>query len=148
MDLKYKSNCPFCDINKERTRIIDEGLYVRIILSNPRLMYGHLLVVPKRHVERMSELYEEERSELISKVIEFQEKILNLLANGCDLRQNYRPFQNQTNLKVYHLHIHLQPRELEDELYSECQRFETQIFSELKTEEKEKLSKLFSDKNQ
>jgi len=137
-------DCPFCTINEEKTRIISEGTYTRVILSNPRLMPGHLLIVPKRHVERISELEENEKRELFEKLEEFQEKILSKLAKGCDIRQNFRPFQKQNNLKVHHLHIHLQPRELEDDLYKKCQIFETQVFSELTNEEKEKFSKLFS----
>ena len=45
------------------------------MFSNPRLMEGHLLVIPKRHVEKLSELNEEERKELFDTVIEYQEKI-------------------------------------------------------------------------
>jgi len=47
-------NCVFCDINKEKTRLIKNGKNVFIIFSNPRLMEGHLLVVPKRHVAKIS----------------------------------------------------------------------------------------------
>jgi len=64
-------------------------------------MPGHLLVVPKRHVEKLSALQEDERRELFEKVIQFQEKILSKLASGCDIKQNYRPFQKQSNLKRY-----------------------------------------------
>ena len=134
--------CPFCCINKEI--IINEGKHVSVILSNPRLMPGHLLVVPKRHVEKLSALQEDERRELFEKVIQFQEKILSKLASGCDIKQNYRPFQKQSNLKVNHLHIHLQPRELEDELYEKCQIFETKIFSNLTKEEKENITNLLT----
>jgi len=70
-------------------------------------MPGHLLVIPKRHLEKLSELSKQEREELIDLIIEFTEKILNGLARGCDIRQNYRPFQTENNLKVDHLHIHL-----------------------------------------
>jgi len=137
-------NCPFCDINKEKTSIINEGKYTLVVLSNPRLMPGHLLVIPKRHVEKLSELDDDERKELIDKVIEYQEKILSKFAKGCDIRQNYRSFQKQDNLKVNHLHIHLQPREFEDELYFKSQIYEKQIFSEPTKEEREKFLKLFS----
>jgi len=137
-------DCPFCNINKEKTSIINQGKYTLVILSNPRLMEGHLLVIPKRHVEKLSELNKYEREELIEKVIEYQKKILSKFAKGCDIRQNYRSFQKQDNLKVNHLHIHLQPREFEDELYFKSQIYEKQIFSEPTKEEREKFVKLFS----
>lgn len=123
--------CPFCNINKEKTRIIKETDKVLVILSNPRLVEGHLLVIPKRHVEKLSELNDDEKKELFDTVIEFQENILKS-ASGCDIRQHYRPFQKQDNLKVNHLHIHLLPREFEDELYKKCQIYEKDIFEELR----------------
>ncbi|NTW27061.1 MAG: HIT family protein [Candidatus Moranbacteria bacterium] len=127
--------CPFCEIDKEKTRTIKEGEHTLVIFSNPRLMPGHLLVVPRRHVEKLSELFEEERKEMLDFVIEFQDKILEKVARGCDIRQNYRPFQKQNDLKVHHMHIHLQPRELRDELYEKCQIYETELFKKLPDDE-------------
>jgi diadenosine tetraphosphate (Ap4A) HIT family hydrolase len=127
--------CPFCNITSERTRILKEGKFVRVIFSNPYLMRGHLLVVPKRHVEKISELNNKEREELFNLLIEFQEKILGKVSSGCDIRQNYRPFQEQNKFKVHHLHFHLQPRELFDELYKKYQIFEKDIFKDLSSEE-------------
>src|SRR3989344_7071444 len=139
--------CPFCNINKEKTVIINEGKNTRVILSNPKLMQGHLLVIPKRHVEKISQLEKNEREELFDKVIEFQEKILVKIAKGCDIRQNFRQLQKEDNLKVNHLHIHLQPREFEDKLYNKSQIFEKQIFSELTKQEKDKIIKIFVNFN-
>ncbi|MBU3918626.1 HIT family protein [Patescibacteria group bacterium] len=135
-------NCVFCEIDKERTRIIEEKEYTLVILSNHRLMEGHLLVIPKRHVEKISELNKEEKKELFDTVTEYQEKILKNIAKGCDIRQNYRPFQAEDNLKVDHLHIHLQPREFEDELYDKSQIFEKEVFKELPAEEAKRISDL------
>lgn len=133
-------DCPFCNINKEKTRTIKQGKHANVIFSNPRLMPGHLLVVPKRHVEKLSELKQVEKKELLDLVIEFQEKILKNIAGGCDIRQNYRPFQKQSDLKVHHLHIHLQPRKFKDNLYKKCQIFETDIFKKLSGKELEKVA--------
>lgn len=140
--------CPFCEISKEKARIVAEGEHSFVILSNPRLMDGHVLVIPKRHVEKLSELEDYELKELMSKVVEFQEKILAKISKGCDIRQNYRPFQKQDSLKVNHLHIHLQPRELFDELYAKCQVFETNIFKSLKDDEIKKILEILESKNE
>jgi len=136
------ANCPFCDITDESERILKEGKYTFVIFSKPRLMPGHLLIIPKRHVEKLSELSEEERKELINLVIKFQDKIMAKVSSGCDIRQNCRPFQKQGRLKVDHLHIHLQPRELYDDLYKKCQILETDLFKKLTKEEFDKISKL------
>lgn len=134
--------CRFCNLNELKTRILEEKRFVMVILSNPRLMPGHLLVIPRRHVHKISELSPEERNELFATVIEFQEKILAKIASGCDVRQNCRPFQKEDELKVDHLHIHLQPRELFDELYEKCQIFEKGVFNALTEEEKMRIKKL------
>ena len=138
-------NCPFCEINKEKTRIINESEHTLVIMSNPRLMEGHLLIIPKRHIEKMSELKDYELRELVNKIIEFQEKILTRFSKGCDIKQNYRPFQKQDSLKVNHLHFHLQPRELFDELYEKCQIFEKEIFKNLEEKEINKIFSLFKE---
>mgnify|MGYP001616142049 CR=1 FL=1 len=130
--------CVFCNLNLERTRIIYKSEKSYIILSNPALMKGHCLVIPKRHVEKLSELGIEERKDLLEQIIQIEERLLKKFP-GCDIRQNYRPFQQQSNLKINHLHFHLQPRELYDELYKKSQIYETQVFKFLSSEEAEAL---------
>jgi len=109
-------------------------------------MPGHLLVVPKRHIEKISELNKNEQEELFKMIVEFQEKILRKVAPGCDIRQNYRPFQKQDGLKVNHLHIHLHPRTLFDELYKKSEVSHIDIFKDLSSKELDKMLKIFSEK--
>lgn len=136
-------NCRFCKIDHKRSKIIREGKNVFVILSSPRLVDGHLLVIPKRHVEKLSQLNKEERDELVDTVIEFQEKILAKFSSGCDIRQNCRPFLRENEVKVDHLHFHLLPREFKDELYKKCQIYEKEVFRALTEEEMKKLSEIF-----
>lgn len=136
-------DCRFCKIDPIKNRIIKEGKNVFVILSNPRLVDGHLLAIPKRHVEKLSQLSKEERDGLVDIVIEFQEKILAKFSLGCDIRQNCRPFLKEDEVKVDHLHIHLLPREFEDELYKKCQIYEKEVFRMLTEEERDKLSETF-----
>lgn len=136
-------SCPFCEIlEKERERVIEEKDKVIVFLSNPRLMKGHTLVIPKRHVEKFSELTEEERRELVETLIEYQERILDNVAPGCDIRRHYRPFIGEIGNTVDHLHFHLQPRELADELWEKCQSKERKIFKKLSEKERKKVKKL------
>lgn len=60
-------------------------------------------------------------------------------AFGCDIRQNYRPFQKESNLKVNHLHFHVIPRELEDELYQKSMIYEKEVFKPLTDEIREEV---------
>ncbi len=131
--------CPFCEINDHRTKIIQTNERTYVAFSNPRLTPGHLLVIPKRHVEKLLELTREELLELWTTVIDFQERIVARLTPGCDIRQNYRPFQKQSRLKVNHLHIHLIPRGYKDEIYKTTQFKETTLFNNLTEHEAEKI---------
>jgi len=135
--------CPFCKIDNERNRIVKEGKNVFVMLSNPHLMLGHLLVIPKRHVQKLSELTNEERRELLDMIVEFQEKILERVAKGCNVKQNYMPFINDNKLKISHLHIHLYPRNFKDELYNKCEKFQDDIFKDLSAEEADRFLKVF-----
>ena len=141
-----EKTCPFCYINKEKTKIIHSKPLTIVILSNPRLVPGHLLVIPKRHVEKLSELTDEEKNELFDTIIEFQEKILLKISSGCDIRQNYHPFQKQSRIKVNHLHVHLIPREFKDEIYQITQIFEKNLFKDLDRPEIEKVLLLLKER--
>lgn len=140
--------CPFCEIiTKNRQRIITESKNIFTILSDPRLMPGHLLVIPKRHVEKFNELTVKEREELFDEAIRLEEIILSKLSSGCDLSQHYRPFIKQSRLKINHLHIHLRPRELKDNLYKKVQRYEADVFTNLRPAELKRYKKIFASNN-
>lgn len=136
--------CPFCDVDETKTRIIKTGKHCFVALSNPQLVPCHILVIPKRHVEKLSQLTKEERDELLETLIEFEEKILKRFSSGCDIRSNFRPFLKESRTKVNHLHFHLQPREFEDELYKKVERHQKDVWHDLSEEEKEKFTKLLS----
>ena len=116
-----------------------------VIFSNPRLMPGHLLVIPKRHVQRLSQLDEEERKELIDFVIEFEEKILEKLSSGCDIRQNYKSYVENSRTHVNHLHFHLHPRDLNDEMHQVLDPRQKPLYRDLSEDEKENMFKLFAE---
>ena len=122
-----------------------EGKHMYVIFSNPRLMPGHLLVISKRHVQRLSHLSEEERKELVDFLIEFEEKILEKLSSGCDIRQHHKPYVENSRTHVNHLHFHLHPREMNDELHEVIDPHSKPLYRDLPDEEKERLFKLFGE---
>jgi len=136
--------CRFCEINKLRTRIVGETKNTITILSNPALTNGHLLVIPKKHAGKLSELNEEERKELFDETVRWQEILLKTFW-GCDIRQNCRLAQKEDEFKVFHLHMHLQPREFEDELYQKSQIFEKQVFKFLNQEGLDEIHKFIEE---
>lgn len=135
--------CPFCDI--EKNRIISQGKYYIVLLSNPRLIPGHTLLVPKRHIEKISQLNKNERIEIFDAVVRLEEKILKTYSAGCDIRTHFRPFLKQSDVKVNHLHFHFHPREFEDELYKKSQIGELKMWKKLTKTEKNKFTKLFGN---
>jgi len=115
-----------------------------VILSNPRLMPGHLLVIPKRHVTRLAEFTDAERKELLDLLVEFEEKILQKLSAGCDIGQHYKPYAPNSRTSVKHFHFHMYPRNLNDELHQTIDPHQKPLYRDLPPEEKDKLFKLFS----
>lgn len=137
-------DCPFCTIKvSEQHRTLHEGEHVFVILSDPRLVEGHVLVIPKRHVEYAFEMNDYERKELFDTLLEWQERIMERYSKGCDIRQNCRPFQSQDWIKQHHVHFHLQPRFLEDEIWHAFQKKEREVFQSLPKEECEKFMSLY-----
>ncbi len=138
--------CPFCHILRdESTRIIKEGNLVVTFLSNPRLMPGHILVAPKRHIEKPWELSSEERQELFDTLLTYQEKLTSTFATGCDIREHYRPFLPEGKVKVNHIHFHLQPREPEDDLYQKAQIGEKELWQNLEENETARIVKIWRE---
>ncbi len=138
-------DCRFCKIITDGQKILKQTEYSVVILSDPRLMPGHLLVVPKRHIEKLSELTPEERADIIDQTIRTQEKILAAGTPGCDIAEHFRPFIPENPWKVDHLHMHLRPRALDDELYTKVQIYEKEIFREPEAGEFEQYKKILGN---
>jgi len=132
-------NCPFCTPTE---RVLKENDSAQVILSNPRKVPGHFLVIPRRHVEKPWELTPQELQDIFALIFEVEQKIIGKLGDGCDIRQNYRPFMKQSELKVDHLHFHVIPRTLEDYIYSVSEKYDTELFAQLDDIEREAVSKL------
>lgn len=133
--------CPFCILNRDRSRVFDERELVYVMFSNPQLMVYHTLVIPKRHVEMPWELTMDERRELWDVLIEYQDKITSKLSTGCDVRQHYRPFLSESSHKINHVHYHLLPRTFEDEYYRVSQVHENLLWKHVTPEALEALSR-------
>jgi diadenosine tetraphosphate (Ap4A) HIT family hydrolase len=137
-----QENCPFCG---SKDRILKENATAQVILSDPRKVPGHFLVIPKRHVEKPWELSDEEVQGIFELIFFIEQRIVGKLGDGCDIRQNYRPFLRQSRLKVDHVHFHVIPRANEDYIYTVSEKFESDLFAKLDDAEREAVSKLLED---
>ncbi len=139
------TNCPFCNLNSEKSRTLKTGKFTTVILSNPRMVKGHTLVIPNRHVEKPWQLTDEEVVAIFKDIFWIESKLLVVAEQGCDIRQNYRPFQPQGNIKVDHLHFHVIPRRYKDELFLTAMRYETGLYKALPKAERDALVKQFKN---
>ncbi|AEK72928.1 hypothetical protein GQS_05135 [Thermococcus sp. 4557] len=146
--------CPFCSARPEV--ILYEDELIRILIDSYPANRGHLLVVPRRHVESWWELSGEEKVALIRGMELAMEKLRETLKpDAFNVGMNLGKAAGQT---VPHIHLHVIPRwegdcahprggvrkavlDLEDENLSLKERW---VRNRLKREEVEKLREAFS----
>ncbi len=108
--------CVFCRILKgelPKHEVADRERCVAFLDINPATR-GHTLVVPKRHVERLSELSEDEAAEVLRLAGEVAEACVSRLgAAGVNFWINQGKVAGQV---VPHLHLHVVPRYAEGEI--------------------------------
>lgn len=98
--------CPFC--NPEPENLLYEDKLIKILLDGYPASRGHVLVVPRRHVETWEELENNEKEALI-RGVDLAMKTLRktLHPDGFNVGINIGEAAGQT---VRHLHIHVIPR--------------------------------------
>lgn len=133
-------DCVFCKIieGSLEKELVRESKFCLTILSNPSQIKGHCLVIPKRHVEKLSELNKQEILDIFNEIISVEEVLLKKFSGG-DIKQNYRPFIPNSKFKISHLHFHIQPRDLNDSLFNKIRINEKDIFRDLSSGELKKI---------
>ncbi|MBL8122393.1 HIT family protein [Candidatus Saccharibacteria bacterium] len=134
-----QTTCPFCGTDE---RVLKENEHAVVVLSNPRKVPGHFLVVPRRHVEQPWDLTKDELSSIFDLIFFVEQRIVGKLGDGCDVRQNYRPFMQKGKLSVRHTHFHVIPRSLEDYIYQVSEKYDTELFADLDPLEAREVAKL------
>ena len=102
------TNCPFCKKEKIHKQIIFESDETMIILPLHQRGKGHLLVIPKIHVDSIVSLPDEYLKDMFE-----QFKKAELLLEKAYSASNFNILTNQGKLagqSVFHLHFHLLPR--------------------------------------
>jgi ATP adenylyltransferase len=119
--------CPFCDCDE---RVLKSNDLAQVILSDPHKVPGHLLVMPKRHIEKPWELTHAELADVFDLIFFIEQKLTGKLGDGFDIRQNYRPFINH-EAKVDHVTFHVIPRSPDDYIYKVSEQYESDLYVEL-----------------
>lgn len=105
--------CPFCSNDKP----VRQNDLAQVFLSDPHKVPGHVLVMPKRHVEKPWDLTKDEIQACFDLIFLIQQRFLGKLGDGFDIRQSYWPFQDANGLKVKHILFHVIPRSEGDYLF-------------------------------
>ena len=107
------TNCIFCDLaakkrDPELTVFEDEYVFAQISLRQKPGNYGHVLVIPKRHVKNIYELPPDLDAPLMAALRLLSRAAKSAFAaEGIHIRQNNEPAAGQD---VFHLHFHVIPR--------------------------------------
>ena len=102
--------CIFCKIsNKEIPgHIIFENEHVLAFLDISQTTLGHTLVIPKKHVEDVFSMTEEDMTHVFSIIPKLATALRKTFhADGMNIVNNNKPVAGQT---VFHYHVHLIPR--------------------------------------
>ena len=101
-----KDECPFCDIKEDY--ILEKWKFFTVLLSRAPYVRDHILIVPNRHLVRLSEFTPKERWDLILMIEKWMRKMetihseVNLL-----LRDGVAHWLLWKSID--HLHFHLVP---------------------------------------
>ena len=110
----HMSNCIFCSIVEGRLPafiIYEDGIFLAILDRYPGTR-GEILILPKRHVEDIYGLNQEETAALMPLAKRVSEKMRNALEmDGLNLIQNNGKAAGQ---EINHFHLHLLPRYAND----------------------------------
>lgn len=107
-------NCIFCKLaNKDiPTNIIYEDDRFTVILDASPATRGHALILPKNHAANIYELPDEDASAVFVLAKKLATKMTEILhCDGFNIVQNNGEVAGQT---VFHFHMHLIPRYLND----------------------------------
>ena len=99
--------CIFCTI--EESRIENENNFFVVIKDLYPVTDGHILIIPKRHIQSFFDLSKEEFGSLLLLLREQRNKLKDSNTNitGFNVGINDGPDAGQT---VMHCHVHLIPR--------------------------------------
>jgi histidine triad (HIT) family protein len=107
-------NCVFCDIiNKTNTSYIiyEDEEYIAFLDKYP-ISFGHTLVLPKKHFERVNDLSQREFCALYARVQALNREITSKLGTTAShISINDGRAANQL---IPHLHVHIIPRSEND----------------------------------
>lgn len=108
-----KEHCPFCQDKVLEAQVFYEDSQALGMLTYKPITPGHLLIIPKRHVERFEELSDEEIASMGQVIKKVHQAASSVYKTGPYLlhQKNGR----EVGQTVSHIHIHYIPLKAESE---------------------------------
>ena len=112
--MKDDSGCVFCKIvsNSLEAAVVFEDNDTLAFLDIRPLFHGHTLVVPKEHVETLSDL----PPGFIDQFFKNVQLICRGVETAMDAEGSFVAINNRVSQSVPHLHVHVVPRRRKDGL--------------------------------
>ena len=109
-----EESCLFCRIiaGEVAATIVFEDEISLAFLDHRPLFLGHSLIVPKNHVETLSDLPEE----LVSPFFKNVQTLSRAVEMGLEAEGTFVAMNNRISQSVPHLHVHIVPRRKKDGL--------------------------------
>ena len=106
--------CPFCGIITKETNssIVFEDKISTAFLDHRPLFPGHCLLVPKSHVETLSDL----PTELVGPFFKNVQLVTRAVELALEAEGSFVAMNNRVSQSVPHLHVHVVPRRKKDGL--------------------------------
>lgn len=107
-----ETSCPFCELLQCNDLIISSSEHFVVIYNQAPILPGHVMVIPKEHIERVLDLNQEAQVEMMTLSLDtikvllqvFKAKAFNwVIQEGTEAGQT-----------IAHLHMHLIPRKEQD----------------------------------
>lgn len=111
--MSHVNKCIFCDIAENATTpLLFEDRFTVAFLDQRPLFPGHSLLIPRDHVETISDLPEDVVSTFFINV----QKIERAVRKGMEASGSFVAINNKISQSVPHLHVHIVPRNKNDGL--------------------------------
>ncbi|MCL5011352.1 MAG: HIT family protein [Candidatus Marsarchaeota archaeon] len=113
--------CVFCSVSTGKTEnhiVGGDDFSIAFLDKNPSTP-GHVLVIPRRHVERLDEFSLEELKKYFGFISRVEKAVLEFSGEGSgyDIVNHYRPFIEESEMVKKHLHFHVIPRKFNDKIF-------------------------------
>src|ERR1700693_4282820 len=107
-------DCPFCEIIRGTLPSFPvlEDEYSFAFLDERPLFPGHVLLIPKQHLETLADV----PAELVGPLFNNAQRLAQALESGLAAHGCFVAINNRVSQSVPHLHIHVVPRNKKDGL--------------------------------